>query len=50
MALYVPNTNTTGMVVAVESHLEFHRKIDQVWGMLPGLVACDVDVQCMLLV
>ena len=36
MALYVPNTNTTGMVVAVESHLEFHRKIDQVWGMLPG--------------
>ena len=50
MALNAPNTNTTGMVVAVESHLEFHRKIDQVWGVIPGLTACDADVPCMLLV
>ena len=48
MALYVPNANTTGMVVAVESHLEFHRKIDQVWWVITGLVACDADVPCML--
>ena len=50
MAVYVPNTNTTGMIVAVEPHLEFHRKIDQVWGVVPGFAACDADVPCMLLV
>ena len=50
MALYVPSTNTTDMIVAVESHLEFHRKIDHVWGVIPGLVACDPYVPCMLLV
>ena len=52
MALYVPNTNTTGTVVAVELHLliEFDRKIDQDWGVIQDLVGCDADVPCMLLV
>ena len=50
MALYVPNTSTTGMVIAVESHLEFHRKKYQIWGVTPFLVACDADVPCILLV
>ena len=50
LALYIVNTNTTRMVVAVESQLEFHRKIDLVWGVIPGFVACDADVPYMLLV